>query len=197
MRLNINSSKYCGICIGTIPRIIFNSALRTPWTVDVIDVDARVWDKHNRMIDNVMVLPDIGYPQVGPPLVRQYDCTRRYLMADKRQQGIRQSVRYNHTRKQLVVAFDHGKEPYINISPTPPSGIFAFTPDFSFINFYQITDPTKDDGVGEQVLRAYVPAEIKPVNNSVIAGNFADKQLQYPPPPPPPPPPPQSVVTLS
>ena len=100
-------------------------------------------------------------------------------MADKQQQGIRQSVRYNHTRKQLAAMFDHGKEPYINISPTPPSGIFVFTPDFTFINFYQVAHPTKDDGVGEQVLRAYVPAEIKPVNNSVIAGNFAGKQLQY------------------
>ena len=95
-------------------------------------------------------------------------------MADKRQQGIRRSVRYNHTSKQLAAAFDHGTEPYIHISPIPPSGIFTFTPDF-----YQITHPTKDDGMGEQVLRASVPAEIKPVNNSVIAGNFAVKQLQY------------------
>ena len=74
-------------------------------------------------------------------------------------------VWYNHTRKQLSATVDHGKEPYIKMSPTPPSGIFAFIPDFRFVNFYHIAHPAKNGGVGEQVLRAYVPAEIKSVNN--------------------------------
>ena len=42
-------------------------------------------------------------------------------------------------------------------------------------DFYYVADPTKLDGVGDQVLGAYVPAEGVPVNHCVIADNFAGK----------------------
>ena len=52
---------------------------------DVVGVDTRVRYKSNRMVDSMMVVPDIGYPQVGLPLVRQYGCTGCYVTADKQQ----------------------------------------------------------------------------------------------------------------
>ena len=43
----------------------------------------------------------------------------------------------------------------------------------SLVYFYDVANPTKLDGVGDQVLGTYIPAEVVPVNHCVIADNFA------------------------